>query len=54
MKFEATLEERTSKKSGKPYKCLVVHLTTTLEKVIFLEPSEIELLELRYGKKNND
>ena len=54
MKFEALLEERLSKKSGKTYKCLVVRLTNTVEKVIFLDPSEIELLELKYGKKTND
>ena len=52
MKFEALLEERVSKKSGKSYKCVVVKLTDTLEKVIFLEPAEIELLQLKYGKNN--
>lgn len=50
MKLEATLEERISKKSGKPYKCIVVHLTDKLEKVILLDNAEVELLEYIYKK----
>lgn len=50
MKLEAHLEERTSKKSGNVYKCIVVKLTDKLEKIIFLEDAEIELINLVYGK----
>lgn len=50
MKLEAHLEERTSKKSGNTYKCIVVKLTDKLEKIIFLEDAEVELLNLVYGK----
>lgn len=52
MEFRAVLEERVSKKSNKTYKCIVIRLTDSLEKVIFLEPAEIELLELKYGTRN--
>lgn len=48
MEVKATLEERTSKK-GNSYKCLVVKLTPTYEKIIFLDKAEVELL----NAKNN-
>lgn len=51
MKFNATLEERTSKKSGNKYYCLVIKLTDNIEKVVFLEPTELELLKLYYKEK---
>lgn len=50
MEVKATLEERTSK-SGNHYQVLVVHLTDTYEKLVFLEKAEIELLN---SKKIND
>lgn len=50
MKFEATLEERIAKKSGKPYKCVVVRLTDGLEKIVFLNKAEVELITLKYSK----
>ena len=50
MKFEATLEERVAKKSGKTYKCVVVKLTDNLEKIIFLNNAEVELITLKYSK----
>lgn len=53
MKFTATLEERTSKKSGNQYLCLVIKITDNIEKVVFLEPAEIELLKLMYNKNEN-
>ena len=46
MEIKGTLEERVSKKGNK-YTVLVVKLTDTLEKLVFLEQSEIELLKLR-------
>ena len=51
MKLDAHLEERTSKKSGKTYKCVVIKLTEKLEKVIFLDDTEVELINLVYGSK---
>ncbi len=50
MVIKATLEERKSKKSGEPYLCVVLKLTDTLEKVVFLEPAETELLKLTYSQ----
>lgn len=50
MEVKATLEEKTSK-SGNKYQVLVVHLTDTYEKLVFLEKAEIELLK---AKKETD
>lgn len=47
-KFNATLETRISKK-GKPYVCLVIKLTDTIEKLVFLDNTEMELLRLTYA-----
>ena len=51
--FKATLETRTSKK-GNEYEVLVIKLTDRLEKLVFLEQAEIELLKLSSedNKKN--
>ena len=46
MEVKATLEERTSK-SGNYYQVLVIHLTDTYEKLVFLEKAEIELLKVK-------
>ena len=44
----ATLETRVSKKTGNAYQCLVIKLTDTYEKVVFLDTAEIELIKLNY------
>ena len=44
----ATLETRVSKKSGKTYQCLVIKLTDTYEKVVFLDNAEVELIKMNY------
>lgn len=49
--FKATLETRTSKK-GNQYEVLVVQLTDKLEKLVFLEQAELELLKLNAEKKD--
>lgn len=51
--FKATLETRTSKK-GSQYEVLVIKLTDKLEKLVFLEQAELELLKLSSedNKKN--
>lgn len=52
--FKATLETRTSKK-GNEYEVLVIKLTDKLEKLVFLEQAELELLKLSStnNKKSN-
>lgn len=49
--FKATLETRTSKK-GKEYEVLVIKLTDKTEKLIFLEPAELELLKISSSKSS--
>lgn len=49
--FTCSLETRISKKKGTEYQVLVIKLTDTYEKLVFLEPAEIELLKL--NKKND-
>lgn len=52
MDLKCTLKEEISQKSGKPYTFLSIMLTPSLEKKVFLEPSEIECLKLSYSQKN--
>lgn len=49
-KVEATLETRISKKSGNPYQAVVIKLTPTYEKVVFLEKAELEILNYSINK----
>lgn len=49
--IKCSLETRTSKK-GTDYQVLVIKLTDNYEKLVFLEPAEIELLKL--NKNNNN
>ena len=49
--FKATLEKRTSKK-GSQYEVLVIKITDNIEKLVFLEPAEIELLKISNSKTN--
>lgn len=48
IEVRATLETRVSKKTGKCYHCLVIKLTDTYEKVVFLDTAEIELIKMNY------
>lgn len=48
--IKCSLETRTSKK-GNDYQVLVIKLTDSYEKLVFLEPAEIELLKF---KKNDN
>lgn len=50
--FKATLETRTSKK-GTPYEVVVVKITDTIEKLVFLSQAELELLKVNLEKKDN-
>lgn len=49
MKLDASLETRTNKE-GKTYKCVVIKISQNSEKIVFLSPAEIELLELTSKK----
>lgn len=51
MDIKCSLESRTSKK-GNQYEVLVLKLSDTCEKLVFLEPAEIELLKLNQKTKN--
>ena len=46
--IKCSLETRVSKK-GNEYVCLVIKLTDRLEKLVFLEQAEIELLKQYYN-----
>lgn len=54
MEIKCTLEEGISKKSGNPYTVLVVHLTDTCSKRVFLEPAELELLKMKKEKNEEN
>lgn len=45
MDVKCRLETRTSKE-GRPYEVLVIQLTSTYEKLVFLDSAEKELLKL--------
>lgn len=49
--FKATLETRTSKK-GTQYEVLVIKITDNIEKLVFLDPAELELLKLSNSKSS--
>lgn len=49
MDIKATLEEKVSK-NGNNYTVVVIHLTDTCKKNVFLEPAEIELLKMNKDK----
>lgn len=42
--LKATLVKKTSKK-GNDYECVMIELTPTYQKVVFLEDAELELLK---------
>ncbi len=52
MEIKCTLEEKTSK-TGKPYTVLLVHLTDSCTKMVFLDPAELEVLKLSKVESNN-
>lgn len=43
----ASLEERISTRTNKPYKCIVIEIAPGVEKVVFLTAAEAALIELR-------
>ena len=42
--LNCTLETRMSSKTNKPYQCIVIKLTDTYEKLVFLTSAELALL----------
>ncbi len=52
MKFNlvGTIEERVNKE-GKAYKCMVVKISDNIEKLVFFNPAELELLRLHQQSK---
>lgn len=48
IEVRATLETRVSKKSGRTYQCIVIKLTDTYEKIVFLDDAEVELIKMNY------
>ena len=51
--FKATLETRNKKDGSGTYQAVVIKLTDTYEKLVFLKPAEIELLKITTEKKDN-
>lgn len=49
MNVPAKLVEKVSK-AGKPYLAIVISITPTYEKIVFLDTAEIELLKMTQGK----
>lgn len=47
MNLNCSLKEGTSTKSGKKYYYLSIYLTSSLEKKVFLEDAELELLKMQ-------
>ena len=52
MKIDASLETRKKKDGSGDYKVVVIKISDKSEKLVFLSPAELELLEL-YNKENN-
>lgn len=48
MELKCSLETRTSKE-GKPYEVIVIKLTDTYEKLVFLDNAEKELIKVSNG-----
>lgn len=50
MELKCTLETRKSQK-GNDYEVIVIKLSDKIEKLVFLEPAELELLKMSNSKK---
>lgn len=48
IEVKATLETRLSKRTGKPYLCILIKLTDTYDKVVFLDNAESELIKVNH------
>lgn len=54
MKLDCSLKEAISEKSGKPYVYVSIQLTPNIEKKVFLQQAELELIHLVYGQNNKE
>ena len=52
-KVDCTLETLTKKDNSGTYQCLVIQLTPTYSKKVFLEQAELELLKVSSTKKDD-
>lgn len=52
MEIKATLETRKSQK-GNDYEVIVIKITDNIEKLVFLEPAELELLKMNSKKSTS-
>lgn len=52
--LNASLQEKISNKSGKPYYVVEVELTPTVKKQVFLEQAEIEVIRLFTSINNHN
>lgn len=50
MEIRASLETRHSSKSGNNYDVVVIKLSDSSEKLVFLSPAELELLKIYNSK----
>lgn len=53
IKVDASLVEKISQNTQKPYKCIEIRLTPTYVKTVFLERAEQELLALNDKKEDS-
>lgn len=49
MELKATLETRKKKDGSGSYEVIVIKLSDASEKLVFLQPAELELLKLYHG-----
>ena len=45
---KSNIRNTIKQKTGKPYQCIVIKLTDTYEKIVFLDSAEIELIKMNY------
>lgn len=53
MNVKATLETRQKKDKSGTYEVIVIKLSDNSEKLVFLNPAELELLKLYINKNNS-
>lgn len=54
MDLKCSLKEAVSEKSGKQYVYVSIQLTPNMEKKVFLDQAELELIKLVYGNSNKE
>ena len=54
MELKATLETRKKKDGSGTYEVIVIKLSEHSEKLVFLNPAELELLKMRMSQMENN